>query len=911
MGGGGGKGGSATIGYRYYMSLHMGLTRGPVDEIVQIDVGDLRAWPVPDGQQGGLKHIAQGPGGGGIAAYEDGRAIPTSAGAINTIGGSGGYSINAPDLFGGDKKEGGIQGSLTVMMGHPTQVVASWIKSLMGGRVPDFRGVCTMMFDGLISSLNPYPKAWSVRLRRTVSGWDGPVWQPSLATIWLRDGTIKAMNPAHIIYECLTNRDWGRGFSRNLLNDTKNLQTAQTLYDEKLGLCLRWNRQAELGSFIQEVIDHMGGSMYVDRSTGLITFDLLRGDYDYDTLPTFTYDSGLISIEEDDTATQEDVRNEVIINWVDPIENADRQARIHNLASLQSLGAVNSSTTSYAGAPTVELALRLGQRDLKAGANSLNRYKVKLDRRAWRIIPGSVFKISAPDKNIFNIIVRAGKITEVGGTDGSLSVDAVLDVFGLPAASFISAPPEEWTPPDRSAAVATRRHVREATYADLVRRFSQADLDLITDTQGALATMAAKPTPLTQAYSNTTRATGEEFVERAASSFVPLVVTASAVSIYQTVIPFTGGIDLGLVVIGGAVQIGSEICRLDDIDTDDGVTGTITIARGCLDTLPATHAADTPIFLYNFSVGTDGREYELGETVDVKLITSSSTNKLEIDLAPTDTLLIRARQARPWPPADMRVNTTPYASVGTITGLVTLSWAHRDRKIVRDQLVEHAGGSVGPEAGTTYTVRVYNGLAATSPSRTVPGITGTSFDYTTAMRVADGMGLVVVFEVEAVRDGMVSQFGYRFPVSVTAVPVEELVVQVSNPGGFAFTSGGFTRFPFYTETLDSEGAFNSNDRYLVPSTATYRFTLDVALAGAATEMVVGSLWDLKIDNFTAPTTGVITGQSASGTYDGSTPIQLVAEIALTAGDVVSAYMRHDSPPHVTVASAVLKIHRLP
>ena len=32
-----------TVGYRYYMSLLMGIGRGPVDEIVQIRAGDVNA----------------------------------------------------------------------------------------------------------------------------------------------------------------------------------------------------------------------------------------------------------------------------------------------------------------------------------------------------------------------------------------------------------------------------------------------------------------------------------------------------------------------------------------------------------------------------------------------------------------------------------------------------------------------------------------------------------------------------------------------------------------------------------------------------------------------------------------------------------------------------------------------------
>ncbi len=37
-----GKSKKVTIGYKYYMGIHAGLARGPVDEIVEIRVGDKK-----------------------------------------------------------------------------------------------------------------------------------------------------------------------------------------------------------------------------------------------------------------------------------------------------------------------------------------------------------------------------------------------------------------------------------------------------------------------------------------------------------------------------------------------------------------------------------------------------------------------------------------------------------------------------------------------------------------------------------------------------------------------------------------------------------------------------------------------------------------------------------------------------
>lgn len=79
-----GGGGSVVVGYKYFMSVLMGLCRGPVDEVVEIRIGDRLAWTGP----------------------------ATGSSVVN---------INAPDLFGGQDKEGGVSGTLAVHMGEPTQ----------------------------------------------------------------------------------------------------------------------------------------------------------------------------------------------------------------------------------------------------------------------------------------------------------------------------------------------------------------------------------------------------------------------------------------------------------------------------------------------------------------------------------------------------------------------------------------------------------------------------------------------------------------------------------------------------------------------------------------------------------------------------------------------------------------------
>jgi hypothetical protein len=150
------KGGGGTTGFRYLMSLLFGMGRGPINELVEIEVGDKKAW------QGNLSD--------------------------DTV-----QSINKPNLFGGDEKEGGIVGKFRLFPGRFDQVLPGAapglpsVKDSIGGLVSEFRNMTMLWFDGEISAMNPYPKEWKFRLRRYDAGWynDEPWYPSSPASSWL------------------------------------------------------------------------------------------------------------------------------------------------------------------------------------------------------------------------------------------------------------------------------------------------------------------------------------------------------------------------------------------------------------------------------------------------------------------------------------------------------------------------------------------------------------------------------------------------------------------------------------------------------------------------------------------------------------------------------------------------------
>lgn len=639
--------------------------------------------------------------------------------------------------------------------------------------VPEYRGVFTLFFNGLVSSNTPYLKAWKMRVRRILNGWDGGTcWFPQYAAIPMSTGQsgvgvndIVAMNGAHIIYECATNRLWGRGLDSSMIDLVAFELAAVTLFNENFGLCLQWSRTDTLDAFVQMVVSHIGAACYIDRSTGLFTLKLIRGDYDPSVLPLYDSNSGLLDVTDDESASTPSGANEIIVKYHDPVMDVPRQTRAHNLASIQTNGEINSQTNDYEGIPTPYLAAIVALRDLKVQASALKRFTIKLDRRGWGVQPASVIRISAPDRGLSNIILRVGKVEDgtAGPTDGTISFVCLQDVFGLPETGFVSFQATGWVPPDNVPAATMRHSLTEATYRDLVHNLTPANLASQDSNSGAIMCLAGRPNQTSASYWLTTKAAGESYVEQTLGPWCATGRLTADIGPYDTTCTIDRGSDWYAAEVGGAVLIGSEWLQVTAFNTS---TGVLTIVRGCIDTLPIGHPAGTFCFFADGREVSDGREYVSGEVISAKVLSKTSTAVLPLASADEDTLTIARRHFRPYPPGNVRWDGVRFLEINPI-GVPAmdhvLTWAHRDRLTQADILYGHSHASIGPETGTTYEVYVYS-KDGTTLLRTVTGLTGTSWTYTRVMQGADAAGDHGWIVFNSRRDGLVSFQAYKFRV---------------------------------------------------------------------------------------------------------------------------------------------------
>ena len=653
-----------------------------------------------------------------------------------------------------------------------------------------------------------------------------------------------SMNPAHIIRECLTDNQWGMGYSGSDIDDDSFAYAADYLFNEGMGISLIWSQEMPLEDFIAEILRHIDGVLYVSRVTGKFILKLIRDDYDL---------SSLVTLNESNISVMRDARRPAVgelvasltVNYWDSETGETGSVTEHNQALYQiQTGGGGSTTIQYPGFTSFNLAARVARRDLQALSTPLLSCVIEVNRDAELLNIGDAFSLDWPDLGISGQVMRVQQMSLGDGRKNTVTIDAVEDVFALPGSTDVGVSnPDQglWEDPAAQLPLlALPRIVEEVPYYELAQREGDTNANQVLDDDsdaGFLLYAAGR-----QQNELNTRVdidSGSGYVETDAPlDFAPYAYLLSDVGYTDTTIYVTAGKDLDLVTVGTVAQINNELVRVDSVDEDS--TGTfVTVGRGVLDTVPAEHTLDSTGFMgadgvivfWGSGADTDEVQYALSDEVNVRMRPVLGANVLPSDQAPVDSYTFNSRAIRPYPPGDLRVDGISYpdpddSSAAFYTGAHSITWAHRDRlQQTGGEIFDYLTGDIGPEAGTTYLVEAYSTLVGgtvTDPWLSVNVGSDTFYeqDSNTDSNISEAPtdSDRVHFRVTSLRDGYQS---WQSP-EVTLV-----YEQIDSDG------------------IDSDGV-DSSGALWTPAEITTALWLDAADAGTITESSGAvSQWDDK------------------------------------------------------------------
>ena len=557
-------------------------------------------------------------------------------------------------------------------------------------------------------------------------------------------GTLRGRtdaNPAHMIYECLTNTDWGMGSPASAIDVDSFEGAALTLYNEDFGLSMIWTRQASIQDFIQEILDHIQAVLFVDPATGLLTLKLIRGDYDPDTLPII--DQSNATLSSFGRKLWGEIVNEVVVTWTNPENEQEETVVVQDLASIVTQGGIVSDGRNYYGVRSAALAQKLAQRDLRASGAPLASFEAEVDRSLWQVRPAAVYRVNWPEYGLSGVVVRVTDVNYGKPGDPAIKLTLVEDVFGLDVGDYIEPPGSIWEDP--SSAPAPLEFVQILT----LPYFMAAGT-----TVAAFSDSPEYPEVLAGVLGSTTGddtfeyELWDEIAQPDSSLEWQSLQTENVIGRAELVTPFVAeaetefdeATDLTTLIgqtvptQGGFMLIGDGTEEENEIALITAVGETATISRGVLDTVPRAWPAGTPVwFVDSSTLFEDPVVRAAGEVVSYKMLTRTSNGLLALGSAPLVSYTLTERPWLPSRPANVEAHgegwsteLSPIDARGRADPWVTVTWANRNRLTEDSVVLGWTDGDVTPETGQTTRIEV---LAADgTPQATHAGLTGASFD---------------------------------------------------------------------------------------------------------------------------------------------------------------------------------------
>ena len=578
--------------------------------------------------------------------------------------------------------------------------------------------------------------------------------------------------PIDIIQDLMTNSSYGMGKSLTQFDTASYAAAAATLATEGFVMNMIMTHQDTFETLVGDVLRHIDAVQYVSPVTGLFTIKLIRNDYTLGAIPILD-ESNISTLSSFSRGTWEETTNEVKVTYVSR-ENGYKKgvAIAQDMASWKSQDQELVAVTQlFGGIYDADLASQIAQRGLNNLSKTLARCEITVNRLAHSLNPGDVFELVWSPLTIVSMVMRVISINYGTLQDGTILITCVEDAFHLEESLYASPPATGWVEVATSPIVSPFEDIMEAPYY-----FVAPDTAFGSDfTQGKYVSLASTiPAGLFFDTHSKLAAdpVGEYVLAETEVPFLAHALLDAAVGKADLTITIKSVDDLTNFIDYSTAQLINGICLIKINDEfveyetlTDNLDNTYTLEgvfwRGLADTVPGVHAENDDVWFIGYEAQGTANVYAETTSVTTRYLTATNSGQIPIEDASDNTFTFDARAHRPYPPANFRINTLYYPT-GFLDTDITLDWNHRDRSTTPRMLRDHREATdYGPEAGVTYTLRIYG--ETSNLLRTEVGITAKTYLYDLATEVADSWpaqtgrrNVLLTFELESVRAGYTS-----------------------------------------------------------------------------------------------------------------------------------------------------------
>lgn len=441
--------GGNIVGYEYSLGMDLALCWGPIDNISEITIDDDFA--MSPGQSYALRDAITG-----------GLAFVPITGYSAPVSGERLLYFNDGQFFGGSKLGGRLIGNLRFYYGTENQTPNAYIAGQEAGNtleispgvtvdkselVPRYAGLCHAVWEGGILSDHAVLKQWKFTVHRYPTSLSS---QYSKVSEDPTSGFADA-NPAHVLYEILTDTNWGLSIPIELIDVPSFLAVAEVCYQEGNGFSYTMDSAKKASSVIEDINAQIN-AMLVQNAQGRFELRLLRRTYrtsdnaelDYSGTATGNFistinESSIIKLKAASRQSWDETFNVVQVKYNDRYsEFKEAVATAHDLGNMAiQNGRRRVKKINTVGVRTSNAAAVVAQRNLVSHSYPITTVDLEVSREFSDLRPGDVIEIDHPDFGLQDFYMR---ILEVGlpkDTDGNVTLKGIRDVFDEPASSEV------------------------------------------------------------------------------------------------------------------------------------------------------------------------------------------------------------------------------------------------------------------------------------------------------------------------------------------------------------------------------------------------------------------------------------------------------------------------------------------
>lgn len=845
-----------TTGFKYFLGFQFGVCRGEDVDLLRIIVGDKEAFS-------GL------------------------------LSGESSTFINKPNHFGGDEfGAGGLRGTFRWYPGTAGQSSSTYLSTFqsVGGTTLNYKKTAYGVFERGEHGTQTNIESWKFEVRRISNG------------LGLGGGTHIVngfdMNPMNVLYELLTDNEWGFNLPLSKVDTAVMTSVAGVLFSEGNGISMILDSNLTALEFLDEIERQIDGLIFQDPETGKYTVKLARFDYTIGALPLLDEDN-LIEVADYSQGTWEQTSNQVRISFANRLNDyADDYGVYFDGANAQIQGGGTVTTAknipismNFPGVKDAGLAAKIASREGRSLSIPLGKATFKVTRDLYNLKPGSVFKWTDAARGITELPMRVQRIDYGTLVDGPLLIDAIQDVFSSADASFGSPPITGWTPP-ADALIAFPVAEQLAIEAPRALRYRDPELSGV-PTNSKLWCAARNQRGEVEFLITERNASGAPAgvfnTNGEVQAFVKIGQlqsnldsgTNGTASFIVTATPDTqGDIEDAFVDNPDVVEKGTDLLNCILIGSEFMLAGAATISgpdvsltgvhRGVMDSAQEPHLAGDDVYVVFSGAGLSEGNITPTHNVDVRLIPRSISDELPSASANTIALTMANRLRRPYCPSRVSLNNVIFdatsVSLDFLAGGAPETTGIDLDLIRRDYRIGEGADEIPPltiDAATLFT--------------DFPAANSTTTELTV---IDDPLGSpTTLFTVTAI--GGTQQDLLRIEVLANtdgAVPSTlriELRARHDDGALLALLSTNALIFDFTTVSAALAGQFNFGARaqavtsnlYTATVAGTYNFTLSTALpvgedveyrlnGGSWTQLIAGGL-----------TVGIIVGVLVSDTIE--------------------------------------------